>query len=125
MFEQDYIMRLIKEMVRALLKLIFGIDTESPTTELLEDAQKQNTLNTLTDMIDAGNIDDAENKIYALMENGSKEYLKMAILFYSYLNEKDDDFLIEHDFTREEIKTGLENVLSDCGYHGIAEAFLE
>ncbi len=27
MFEQDYIMRLIKEMVRALLKLLFNIDT--------------------------------------------------------------------------------------------------
>ena len=34
MFEQDYIMRLINEMVRAILKMIFNIDTESPSAEL-------------------------------------------------------------------------------------------
>lgn len=26
MFEQDYVMRLIKEMIRAVLKLLFNID---------------------------------------------------------------------------------------------------
>jgi len=33
-FEQDYVMRLIKEMVRAILKLLFNINTETPTVEL-------------------------------------------------------------------------------------------
>ena len=28
MFEQDYIMRLIHEMVRAVMKLVFGLDEE-------------------------------------------------------------------------------------------------
>jgi hypothetical protein len=40
-FEQDYVMRLIKEMVRAILKLLFNIDTDSPTTELLEDSEEK------------------------------------------------------------------------------------
>ena len=40
MFEQDYVMRLIKEMVRAILKLLFNIDTDSPSAELLEDAKE-------------------------------------------------------------------------------------
>ena len=30
MVERDYIMRLIREMVRAILKLFFNIDSESP-----------------------------------------------------------------------------------------------
>ena len=34
MFEQDYVMRYIKEMVRAILKLLFNIDTESPSSEI-------------------------------------------------------------------------------------------
>ena len=38
MFEEDYVMRIIKEAVRALLKLLFGIDTTNPSVELLEDA---------------------------------------------------------------------------------------
>lgn len=47
MFEQDYVMRLIKEMVRAILKLLFNIDTDSPSAELLEDAKEQQTLITI------------------------------------------------------------------------------
>ena len=39
MFEEDYVMRIIKEAVRALLKLLFGIDTTNPSVELLEDKQ--------------------------------------------------------------------------------------
>ena len=64
MFEQDYIMRLIKEMVRTILKLLFNIDTESPTAELLEGKEEKETLENLLDMIDAGKINEAENSLY-------------------------------------------------------------
>ena len=47
MYERDYIMWLIKEMIRAVLKLIFHIDTESPTEEMLEDSEVKATLNAL------------------------------------------------------------------------------
>ena len=30
----------------------------------------------------------------------------MALIFYSHLNEKSNDFLEAHDFSREEIKAG-------------------
>ena len=56
MFEQDYIMRLIKEMVRALVKLLFGIDTQTPTAELLQDAEQKQTMEELYDLVDAGEI---------------------------------------------------------------------
>ena len=68
MFEQDYVMRLIKEMVRAILKLLFNIDTDSPSAELLEDAKEQQTLDELLDMVDNGFINEAENKIYEITE---------------------------------------------------------
>lgn len=41
MFEEDYIMRTIKEMVRALLKFLFGVDTDAPTEALLEEKQSR------------------------------------------------------------------------------------
>lgn len=56
MYEQDYIMRLIKELVRAILKLIFHIDTESPIEELLKDSEVKATLDALLDMVDEGKI---------------------------------------------------------------------
>lgn len=85
-------MRLIKEIVRAILKLLFNIDTESPGAELLENRKEQQTL---------------------------------ALLFYSYLNDKPDKFLESNDFSREEIKLGIERVASALGLGSVAEMFLK
>ena len=124
MFEQDYVMRLIKEMVRAILKLLFNIDTESPTVELLENREEKETLENLLDMIDNGKINEAENRLYDLTSDTDMNSLEIALLFYSYLNDKTDDFLEENDFSRDEIKLGLENVADRFGLSGIAKMFL-
>ncbi len=131
MFEQDYIMRLIKEMVRTLLKLLFNIDIESPIIELLEESEEKTTLKALLDMVDAGRIDEAENKIYDIVsrddvtESLDKNALEMALLFYSYLNDKSDEFLEEHNFSRTEVKQGLMDILSRYGLDSISEMFLQ
>ena len=125
MFEQDYVMRLIKEMVRAILKLLFNIDTDSPSAELLEDAKEQQTLDELLDMVDNGFINEAENKIYEITEEGKKTDLEMALLFYSYLNDKSDEFLEAHNYSRDEIKAGLKDITVTYGVDGFAEMFLQ
>ena len=124
MFEQDYVMRLIKEMVRAILKLLFNIDTESPTIELLENKEEKETLENLIDMVDAGKINEAENRLYDLISATDMNSLEVAILFYSYLNDKTDDFLEANDFSRDEIKLGMENVADNFGLNSIAKMFL-
>lgn len=125
MFEQDYVMRLIKEMVRAILKLLFNIDTESPTVDLLENREEKEALENLLDMVDAGKINEVENKLFDLTDDATVNDLKIALLFYSYLNDKTDDFLETNDFSREEIKSGLENVADRFGLNSIAKMFLE
>lgn len=124
MFEQDYIMRLIKEMVRALLKLLFNIDTKSPTAELLEEKEAKETLDQLLDMVDDGEINQAENELYELLSQESMTNLEIALLFYSYLNDKEEGFLKEHDYSREEIKMGIKMLASRYGLNNIAELFL-
>ena len=124
MFEQDYVMRLIKEMVRAILKLLFNIDTESPTVELLENKEEQETLENLLDMVDVGEINEAENRLYDLTSNTDVNSLEIALLFYSYLNDKTDDFLEVNNFSRDEIKLGLENVADSFGLSSIAKMSL-
>lgn len=124
MFEQDYVMRLIKEMVRAILKLLFNIDTESPTVELLENKEEKETLENLLDLVDAGKINEAENRLYDLISTADMGSLEIALLFYSYLNDKTDEYLEENDFCREEIKLGMENVVDLFGLSSIAEIML-
>lgn len=124
MFEQDYIMRLIKEMVRTILKLLFNIDTDSPKAEMLEKSEEKEILDSFLNMIDNGRINEAENKIYEMTENLDKNNLEIALLFYSYLNDKSDEFLEEHNFSRDEVMQGLKEMISKYGLDGIAEMFL-
>lgn len=125
MFEQDYIMRIIKEMVRALLKMLFNLDIESPTADILKNAEEKYTLSELLDMVDSGNIDDAENSLYDIIQTNDLNTLKIALLFYSYLNDKSDDFLEENNFSREEVRQGIKSLISKYGLTEITETFLE
>ena len=125
MFEQDYVMRLIKEMVRAVLKLLFGVDTEKPAKEMLESRESQQMLESIMDLVDEGKICEAENQVYEIVEEGGKDNIGIAIMFYSYLNDKTDDYLQDHNFSRDEIVAGLKDVLSDCGMGAMAEAFIQ
>ena len=124
MFEQDYIMRLIKEMIRTILKLLFNIDMETSTTELLKNEEERATLETLLNMVDDGDINEAENKIFEIVEAGKRESLELVLLFYSYLNDKSDEFLAENNFSRKEIQDDLKCILSKYGLDGVAETFL-
>lgn len=125
MFEQDYIMRLIREMVRMILKIVFHIDTDTPTAELLSKTEEGELLNHLLDMVDNGKINEAENKICELTFQDNPENLKAALLFYSYLNDKTDLFLEKNNFSREEVKEGLKDVISRYGLDGLTDMFLE
>ena len=122
MFEQDYVMRLIKEMIRVILKLLFNIDVETLTTRLIENEEEKATLEALLDMIDEGAINEAENIIFELAEDNAN--LEMILLFYSYLNDKSDTFLLENHFSRKELQTDLKNILSQYGLDSMIEVFL-
>lgn len=122
MFEQDYVMRLIKEMIRVILKLLFNIDVETPTTRLIENEEEKATLEVLLDMIDEGAINEAENIIFELAEDNAN--LEMILLFYSYLNDKSDTFLVENHFSRKELQADLMNILSQYGLDSMIEVFL-
>ena len=75
-------------------------------------------------MVDEGCINDAENQLHELIADETMNNLEMALVFYSYLNEKNDDFLEKNDFSREEIKMGLIDVLGNYGMDSMTDAFL-
>ena len=123
MFEQDYIMRLIHEMVRAILKIMFQIESESPELEMIEKEETQGVTEQLLSKIDNGELNEAENELYELLSGKTRDHLMMGLLFYSHLNEKSDEFLTEHDFSREEVRDGLERLMKEYGVEGMTDAF--
>ena len=125
MLRQDYITRMVQEMVRMLLKLMFGIEAESPDLEMFRDAQARERTERLLMLADEGRIDEAETELSDILESCVPEHMQTGLLFYWHLNEKDDAFLETHDFSREEIRDGLEQVVKDSGMADLADAFLE
>lgn len=124
MFEEDYIMRQIREMVRMLLKLLFQMDLEEDSEELLRGTKENEVLRELLEMVDDGRINEAENRVYELCEDGEMANLKVMLLFYDYQNGKSDEYLEECEFSREELKEDMRDLLAGFGLSDMAEAFL-
>ena len=114
MFGDDYLLRLIKEMVRTVLKLVFNLELkdDDPVSVVFESENAEKMLYMLTDLADLGFIDDAENQLYDFTQNSKDmEALKVALLFYSHLNQMDNEFLEDHDYSRDEVVSGVKDVL--------------
>lgn len=122
--EKDYIMRLIHELIRTLIKLLCGADPDRSEEELLPAAKKGRYLS-LRQMLDDGEINQAENLLQEELDIHDRVDLEMALLFYRSLNQKSDEFLEDHNFSREEIRDGISYVVDLYGYGSMLDAFLE
>ncbi|MBD5158755.1 MAG: hypothetical protein HDT23_00680 [Ruminococcus sp.] len=123
MFEQDYIMRQIQQILKVLVKVLFNIDDKSLSLNLIQNSEVKETVGDLLRKIDNGNISQAENEISVMTDNTTTDNLLAGIIFYSYLNEKDDDYLESYNFSREEVEDGLKNLLSKYGLDDIIRIF--
>lgn len=124
MFHKDYIMRLISEIIRTLFKLLFNIDDDKKEELLFHEEDLEEKYHELQELIDNGEINEAENKLLEELDSKDIRYYKMALMFYSYLNEKDIDFLVTHDFSKDEIIDGLKHVSEVFGYGGMANTLI-
>ena len=112
-------MRLVHEIARVLAKILFNIDSETVSEELESRIEETDILEQLFDMVDNGQINEAENKLYDMLDVGVPNSIETAILFYSYLNKKSDEFLKENDYSRGEVKEGMEDVAERVGLSGL------
>ncbi len=115
--EKDYIMRIIKEMVRVLFSLMLGkkyVSVEMEKNNGSEISGKK--LEDYLQMIDQGEINEAENQLLENIDYSDKDNVATAALFYQYLSEKTECFLTEHDFSKEEVLDGMNRLIQKAGY---------
>ena len=115
--EKDYIMRMIKEMVRVLFSLDFGqkyvsVELEKENKYEVSGKNLKNFLN----MIDLGQINEAENILLDSIDYTNKNEVMAVALFYQYLSEKDNQFLENNNYTKEEVLSGFKQLLMKSGY---------
>ena len=118
--EKDYIMRMIKEMVRILFSLIYGkkyVSVELEKENKYEVSGKN--LKSFLDMIDSGQINEAENILLDSIDYTNNDEVMAAALFYQYLSEKDSEFLINNNYTKEEVLSGFKQLLVQSGYNNL------
>lgn len=121
MLKNDYIMRKIEEWISMILEFVFKIDKNSSPEKLLKLEASKEILKDLKSKIDAGNINEAEDALFNLIKFKTQDSLLIGLLFYSYLNEKSSKLLNEHDFDREEIKTGIKDLLNECNMNSLSD----
>ena len=80
MLQDDYILRQIREMVRAVMKMLFQVNASELTPEVIEDTDARQILTNLNDLVDNGRIDDAENQLYEMTCEGDRQNLEIGLL---------------------------------------------
>ena len=109
-------------MVSVLFSILLGKQYVSVDEERKNGYEVSGTdLNDLLDMIDNGQINEAENLMLDDIDYSDKKELAAALLFYQYLSEKKKDFLWDHDYSDEEILDGAKQILQKAGYGNIVK----
>lgn len=122
--EKDYIMRVIKEMARVLFSLMLGkqyTSVELPNENQYEVSGKK--LKDLLVMADNGEINDVENMILSNIDYSNRDNVIAAALFYEHLSEKEDEFLLQNNYSKEEVLAGMKQLIENAGYGNLINIF--
>ncbi|NLJ78696.1 MAG: hypothetical protein GX329_04975 [Tissierellia bacterium] len=116
MYEQDYIMRTITNLIRFLSKIIFGKDIAVyGLSKGGEHIQSDRLHRKLLALLSEGKINEAEDLLFEKFNPKDTRQMMVAIDFYQRLNNLDDEFLKENNFSRKEIEEGLRDIASKAG----------
>jgi len=113
MFESDYIMRQIEGIAKMLGQLVFHkkLDTVEIFDEQGNVTSEGLLWHKLKHMIILGQINEAENLLFAeIEETNSVHLLPVAVAFYRELAELSEKRLAECNYSAEEIVSGLQSV---------------
>ncbi|WP_394526287.1 DUF6483 family protein [Lacrimispora sp. JR3] len=124
MLTDDYATKMTSSVVGTLLKLIFHIELGKNDDRAFSDEEMKDKYLELTQLIDDGDLNGAENQMFDLLDPDNMEIFKLSLMVYYYMNEKDAQFLEEHNYSKSEITDGLRHVSTLYGYESMAVALL-
>ena len=105
--------------------------------KFVENAAQEDFYQRLLQRIDRGEINEAENELLAYMEGKrsvekaalqdigtvDNTILDMALSVYGYMNEKEDIFLEQNNYCRQEIEEGIRGLLMRFGVSITADSW--
>ena len=121
--KQDYILRLIEEVINVLVKSLK--DDEKIKEEFENSSNGEEKLTYLIRHVDEKRINDAENFLFDNLDLENTKDFEIGMLFFKYLNEKDDLFLEEANYSREEISEGIVDLSREYGFGEFLDMFMK
>lgn len=122
-YEQDYIMRLIKQMMQALASILFNKKLEEEPAAELTSADGSQKVDLLA-LADSGRINEAENLLWEQLDTTDMANLGTAFAFYEHINEYTNAFLEDHDYSREEVLDGIRSMAAAFGVSNLVDMLL-
>jgi len=116
---------MISGNIRTILKLVFHMEGNQEDNIVLENEEVAQKYIRLTDLINVGKVNEAENILLEELDYSDIKGFEMGLKFYSYLNDIDLDFLEECDYTKKEIVQGIKDMSKMYGYGGLTASFLD
>ena len=129
-FENNGLKNSIAGTLRLVGILISGAWSDKyKQPKFIENAAQEDFYQTLLQRIDRGEINEAENELLAYMEGKrsvekaalkdigtvDNTILDMALSVYGYMNEKEDIFLEQNNYCRQEIEERIRGLLMRFG----------
>jgi hypothetical protein len=112
MFHKDYLVRQIEAMTESIACTI--LNKQATTIHEIQDIEKEIETDLLRallhDLLGKHKINEAENVLFDMLDPDNHDHLLIANEFYKHLDSLTDENLEDADFTREEIKDGLNKV---------------
>lgn len=112
MYERDWILRQIQSMIKFIARSLFK--KEDMVYEIRDkDSYSESDLvyRDIIHLLNERKINEAEDLLFEKIRTSNIDYLKIALDFYSRLNQLSDEELEINDFSREEIRLGVQDVM--------------
>lgn len=110
--QNDWLMRQIEAMIEAISMALL-----KDNSRMLSKSQRDITQDEILEMLSQGNICDAEDYIFRVLDDKKDDivFIQTVIDFYRRLNQMDEDELEALDFSHDEVRDGLKNFAVQCG----------
>lgn len=103
-YEQDYILRQIEILMQGIRRVFFGKREKGAAAFAVSGALWYTRV---LERLEAGDINGAENLLFALMDPAEPQGLLAALDFYNRLRRIPEERLLESGFSLAEVEQGL------------------
>lgn len=125
-YENDYLMRMIKQVARAFASFALGKDL--PPYELPDEKDNYTDADYLYEKLiqlaDEGKINKAEDLLFENIDSGIDDIFMLGMNFYLYVNDFSNDQLDDNDYSREEVVEGMKDFARACHIE-LSEGFFD